>query len=89
MGVEEPPEDEFRGLNLSSLQLDQAFVNVSQTSELQEEQKYYLYLRSENCYKCPFRPYDELISFEEFKEVNLRIQIYTLTQTIVRMFLYM
>ena len=75
MGVEEPTDEEFQGLNLKDLKLDQAYVNISQISELGNDQQPYLYLRSENCYKCPFRPYEEF--FPEDKEVKLYIYRYT------------
>ena len=59
MGVEEPTDELFRGLDLTDLSLDQAYVNINRTSEVRNNQPYYLYLRSENCYKCPFRHYEE------------------------------
>ena len=61
MGVEEPTVEEFRGIKLSDLKLklDQAFVNITQSSTFGNNEQHYLYLRSENCYKCPFRPYKE------------------------------
>ena len=56
--------DEFRGLNLTELKIDQAYVNISVP-----EEPNYLYLRSENCYKCPFEL--QHLTFDKVKEMSL------------------
>ena len=56
MGVEVPTTDMYRGLNLTELKLDQAYVNISEHFENGKNgNTHYLYLRSENCYGCPFK----------------------------------
>ncbi len=52
MGVETPSVDLFRGLKLTELKIDQAYVNISKQFE---DIAYYVYLRSENCIGCPFQ----------------------------------
>ena len=52
MGVEEH-QDTYNGLDLNKLNLDQA--NVAITNKLVDQN--YLYLRSDDCYKCPYRPF--------------------------------
>ena len=52
--VEEHEFRYFRGLDLQSLKIDEAFVNV--TSLLAESA--YIYLLNDNCYKCPFQLHD-------------------------------
>ena len=59
MGVEVPDVEEFRGLHLSNLGIDEAYVNITHGTTLKDDQPYYLYLRTDNCYKCPFRPYTD------------------------------
>ena len=65
MGVETPNNATFRGLDLSELNLDQAYVDISNSSDPNSK---YLYLRSDNCYKCPFRSYDQF--FEDYSNVR-------------------
>jgi len=48
----------FRGLDLHSLEIDQAFVNVTVVSDLAE--KAHIYLLSQDCYKCPYKYYGEV-----------------------------
>ena len=64
MGVEEHP-DHFKDLDLSYLKLDEAIVNITNTDD-----KNYLYLRSDDCYKCPFRPFDQFFYNPKVRKWN-------------------
>ena len=64
MGVEEHP-DHFKDLDLSYLKRDEAIVNITNT-----EDKNYLYLRSDDCYKCPFRPFDQFFYESKVRKWN-------------------
>ncbi|XP_070501262.1 heparan-alpha-glucosaminide N-acetyltransferase [Chironomus tepperi] len=44
-------DNKFRGLDLTQLKVDQAYLNISN----QQSKKYFLYSLSEQCIKCPFR----------------------------------
>jgi len=44
-------DNKFRGLDLTQLKVDQAYLNISN----QQSKKYFLYSLSEECVKCPFR----------------------------------
>lgn len=44
-------DQKFRGLDLTQLKVDQAYLNISN----HQAQKYFLYSLSEECVKCPFR----------------------------------
>lgn len=48
--IEDPGWEVFRGLNLSDLKVDEAYVNV--TSHI--DRPLWLYTLSEECYKCPY-----------------------------------
>ena len=56
MGVEEH-DDRFGDIDLSNLKLDEAYVQINNSDD-----KNYLYLRSDDCYKCPFRPFDQFVT---------------------------
>ena len=59
MGVEIPSQEEFQGLRLTDLKIDQAYVNVVRSTEsVANNEKLYLYTREENCYGCPFQYFD-------------------------------
>lgn len=49
--IEDPGWEVFRGLNLSDLKVDEAYVNV--TSHI--DRPLWLYTLSEECYKVSFR----------------------------------
>ena len=65
MGVETPDDPIFRNLNLTKLKLDEAYVEISTTIDPNSN---YLYLRSDDCYKCPFRSYDQF--FDDYSKVS-------------------
>ena len=45
-------DNKFRGLDLTQLKVDQAYLNISNQ---QRDKKYWLYSLSEECVKCPYR----------------------------------
>jgi hypothetical protein len=49
-------DSSFRGLNLKQLKVDEAYLNVSNA----QAKKFYLYLLSEECVKCPFKRLSEI-----------------------------
>lgn len=53
LSFESPNEDFFRGLNMSELEIDEAFLNV--TSLWNRGSTVYLYEVNENCDKCPYQ----------------------------------
>ena len=60
MGVEIPSQEEFQGLKLTDLKIDQAYVNfVRSTESITNNDPIYLYTREENCYGCPFQYFDD------------------------------
>ena len=60
MGVEIPSQEEFQGLKLTDLKIDQAYVNVVRSTEsISNNEQLYLYTREENCYGCPFQYFDD------------------------------
>lgn len=56
--IEDPGLDTWRGLKLSDLSVDQAYINV--TSYVSK--KLWLYTLSDDCVRCPFYRYGELKS---------------------------
>ncbi|GLG99412.1 Heparan-alpha-glucosaminide N-acetyltransferase, partial [Gryllus bimaculatus] len=58
--IEDPGVTEFRGLNLSSLGVDEAFVNI--TSDIPN---LWIYTLSSQCYKCPFSRKYEIDDIQE------------------------
>lgn len=67
--IEEPNVPVFRSLDLSTLGVDQAFVNVSS-----DVRNLWLYTLSEECYKCPYVRYK---SIDEIKEPFVRSTQYS------------
>ena len=62
MGVEIPSQDEYQGLKLRDLKIDQAYVNVVRSTEsIANNEQLYLYTREENCYGCPFEYFDDFL----------------------------
>lgn len=68
--------DNFRGLDLTQLKVDQAYLNVSN----QQSTKYFLYSLSEDCIKCPFRlikairaENDTIVKVNTAREVEWRL----------------
>ena len=51
--IERQDQRFFRGLDLNSLAIDEAFVNV--TSNLIND--LFIYVLNEECYKCPYQLY--------------------------------
>lgn len=69
-------DSKFRGLDLTQLKVDQAYLNVSNQQSL----KYYLYSLSEECVKCPFRMLktirpgnDTIVKLNTAKDFELRL----------------
>ena len=77
MGVE---EQDFNGVDLTHLKLDEAFVDITNPDD-----KNYLYLRSDDCYKCPFRPFDQFFykpKVRKWNEICSLIDIITILHPI-------
>ena len=53
MVVERQSQRYFRGLDLDELDLDQAYVNV--TNSLPNVPNLFIYVLNEECYRCPFQ----------------------------------
>lgn len=71
--MEVPNEETFEGLDLKSLDIDQAFVRVIQKS--QDYQSHFIYLLSEECHGCP---YNRAYKFNNNHE-NLNMKVMTLS----------
>lgn len=66
----------FRGLDLTKLKVDEAYLNVSNANNV----KYFLYSLSEECVKCPFRKIknissekDTILKINTAREFELRL----------------
>lgn len=66
----------FRGLDLRQLQVDEAFLNVSNAAS----KKFCLYSLAEDCVKCPFRKLrviapeaETIIKLDVARNLNLRL----------------
>ncbi len=64
MSFEEPIVDEFRGLSMTDLKLDQAYLNVSRTQN--DSREFFIYLLNKDCVGCPLKKYD-LETVRKFK----------------------
>ena len=79
MGVEIPSQEEFQGLRLTDLKIDQAYVNVVRSTEsIANNEQLYLYTREENCYGCPTPKYhcertvfDDVTHLDQFRWENV------------------
>ena len=84
MGVEIPSQEEFQGLKLTDLKIDQAYVNVVRSTEsISNNEQLYLYTRDENCYGCPFQYFDDFFKAKVRSFLNVAI-----TQMLLKMPIY-
>ena len=74
MGVEIPSQDEYQGLKLTDLKIDQAYVNVVRSTEsIANNEQLYLYTREDNCYGCPFQYFDDFFKAKVRLFLNVAI----------------
>ena len=89
MGVEIPSQEEFQGLKLTDLKIDQAYVNfVRSTESITNNDPIYLYTREENCYGCPFQYFDDFFKAKVRLFPNVAITKRLLDYSIVNANLY-
>lgn len=56
MSFEDPVVDEFRGLSMTDLKIDQAYLNVSRIQD--DAKEFFIYLLNKDCAGCPLQKYE-------------------------------
>jgi len=51
--MERPTVEEFRGLSLTEMDMDTAYLLFKDVSDVSD--KMYLYTLSDNCFRCPYQ----------------------------------
>lgn len=66
--IEDPGVDSWKGLRLSDLEVDEAFINITSTAQ----KALWLYTLSEDCENCPYQRHSTLNPGENILKLSTK-----------------